>query len=214
MAERDPAMPKDTHLRRAADETRQRAGVQRELNVKIYTKTGDEGITGLLGNQRVPKDDVRIDAYGTVDELNAVLGTARAQALDSVTDQIVAQLQDELFAVGSALADPDPDGRFHHAIKAENATRLEGIIDALETELPPLTNFILPGGCVPAAQLHLARTVCRRAERLVVKLARQPGGTVSPALIIYLNRLSDLLFVLARVANHRARVSDIPWKGL
>ena len=127
---------------------------------------------------------------------------------------LAAQLQDELFAVGSALADPDPKGRYHHAIRAEHATRLEGIIDALEAELPPLTNFILPGGSLPAAQLHLARTVCRRAERLVVRLARQPGGDVPTALIVYLNRLSDLLFVMARVVNHRAKVSDIAWKGL
>ena len=187
---------------------------ERDSTVKIYTKTGDEGITGLLGNRRVPKDDLRIEAYGTVDELNAVLGLARAQGLDPAADGLAAQLQDELFAVGSALADPDPKGKYHHAIRAEHATRLEGIIDALEAELPPLTNFILPGGSLAAAQLHLARTVCRRAERLVVRLARQPGADVPTALIVYLNRLSDLLFVMARVVNHRARVSDIPWKGL
>lgn len=187
---------------------------EQELKVKIYTKTGDDGITGLLGNRRVPKDDIRIEAYGTVDELNAVLGLARAQGFDSASDNLVSQLQDELFAVGSALADPDPEGRYHNAIRAEHAARLEGIIDALESELSPLTNFILPGGSLPAAELHLARTVCRRAERLVVRLARQPGGHVPAALIVYLNRLSDLLFVMARVANHRAGVSDIPWKGL
>jgi len=182
--------------------------------VKIYTKTGDDGITGLLGNRRVPKDDIRIEAYGTVDELNAVLGLARAQGLDSASDKLVSQLQDELFAVGSALADPDPKGRYHNAIRPEHAVRLEGIIDALELELKPLSNFILPGGNLAAAELHLARTVCRRAERLVVRLARQPGGDVPTALIVYLNRLSDLLFVMARVENHRAGVSDIPWKGL
>jgi len=182
--------------------------------VKIYTKTGDDGITGLLGNRRVPKDDIRIEAYGTVDELNAVLGLARAQGLDSTSDKLVSQLQDELFAVGSALADPDPMGRYHNAIRPEHAVRLEEIIDALESELKPLSNFILPGGSLAAAELHLARTVCRRAERLVVRLTRQPGGDVSTALIVYLNRLSDLLFVMARVENHRAGVSDIPWKGL
>jgi cob(I)alamin adenosyltransferase len=182
--------------------------------VKIYTKTGDDGITGLLGNRRVPKDDIRIEAYGTVDELNAVLGLARAQGLDSASDKLVSQLQDELFAVGSALADPDPKGRYHNAIRPEHAVRLEGIIDALELELKPLTSFILPGGSLAAAELHLARTVCRRAERLVVRLARQPGGDVPTALIVYLNRLSDLLFVMARVENHRAGVSDIPWNGL
>jgi cob(I)alamin adenosyltransferase len=187
---------------------------ERDSTVKIYTKTGDEGVTGLLGSRRVPKDDIRIEAYGTVDELNAVLGLARAQGLDPAADGLAAQLQDELFAVGSALADPDPNGKFHHAIREEHAARLEGLIDALEAELPPLTSFILPGGTLPAAQLHLARTVCRRAERLVVKLARQPGSVVPSALIVYLNRLSDLLFVMARVVNHRAKVPDTPWKGL
>ena len=182
--------------------------------MKIYTKTGDEGDTGLLGNRRVPKDDIRIEAYGTIDELNAVLGQARAQGLDSTADGLVAQLQDELFSVGSALADPDPRGRCHGAIQLEHASRLEQVIDALEQELTPLTNFILPGGVMPAATIHLARTVCRRAERLVVRLARQQEGSVSPALIVYLNRLGDLLFVLARAVNHRAKVTDIPWKGL
>ncbi len=182
--------------------------------MKIYTKTGDDGSTGLLGNRRVPKDDIRIEAYGTVDELNAVLGLARAQGLDSASEKLVAQLQDELFAVGSALADPDPMGRYHDAIGPEHAVRLEGIIDTLESELKPITNFILPGGSLGAAELHLARTVCRRAERLVVRLASQPGGDVPTALIVYLNRLSDLLFVMARVQNHRAGVPDTPWQGL
>ncbi|MGC8644120.1 MAG: cob(I)yrinic acid a,c-diamide adenosyltransferase [Isosphaeraceae bacterium] len=182
--------------------------------MKIYTKTGDEGTTGLLGNRRVSKDDIRIEAYGTIDELNAVLGLARAQGLDPAADSLVAQLQNELFSVGSALADPDPKGPFHNAIRLEHANRLENVIDALETELPPLSTFILPGGAVPAATIHLARTVCRRAERLVVRLTRQPGGEVSPALIVYLNRLGDLLFVLARAVNHRAKVSEFPWEGL
>jgi cob(I)alamin adenosyltransferase len=182
--------------------------------VKIYTKTGDEGTTGLLGNRRVPKDDIRIEAYGTIDELNAVLGLARAQGLGLAADGLVAQLQDELFSVGSALADPDPRGRCFGAIQMDHANRLEKIIDSLELELAPLSNFILPGGTLPAATIHLARTVCRRAERLVVKLARHGEGEVSSALIIYLNRLGDLLFVLARVLNHRANVADIPWKGL
>ena len=187
---------------------------EQDPKVKIYTKTGDDGITGLLGNRRVPKDDIRIEAYGTVDELNAVLGLARAQGLNPASDKLASQLQNELFVVGSALADPDPAGRYHNAIRHEQAARLEEIIDALESELKPLTTFILPGGSLAAAELHLARTVCRRAERLVVRLARQPGGDVSNALIVYLNRLSDLLFVMARVENHRAGVADIPWKGL
>jgi cob(I)alamin adenosyltransferase len=184
------------------------------MTVKIYTKTGDEGMTGLLGKGRVPKDDIRIEAYGTVDELNAVLGVARAQGLDSAADGLVAQLQVELFVVGSALADPSPGGPFHDAITGEHAARLETQIDALETELQPLTQFVLPGGNLTAAHIHLARTVCRRAERLTVKLSRQPGEAVPNSLIVYLNRVSDLLFVLARVVNRRAGAAETLWKGL
>lgn len=181
---------------------------------KIYTKTGDDGTTGLLGGRRLSKDDRRIDAYGTVDELNAVLGVARALGLDGGLDSLLAQFQDDLFAVGSALADPNPNGPFHHALKSEHVNRLEETIDALERELPPLTQFILPGGAPAASQLHLARTVCRRAERLVVAVMRQRGDHVAPELLIYLNRLSDLLFVVARVVNQRAGVADVPWRGL
>ena len=148
------------------------------MTVKIYTKTGDNGTTGLLGKGRVPKDDVRIEAYGTVDELNAVLGLVRAHGLDPAADGLAAQLQEELFVVGSALADPSPDGPFHNAITAEHITRLETTIDALETELKPLSEFILPGGTPAAAHIHLARTVCRRAERLTVRLSRQEGEDV------------------------------------
>jgi cob(I)alamin adenosyltransferase len=182
--------------------------------MKIYTKTGDQGVTGLLGKGRVRKDDVRIEAYGTIDELNAALGLARAHGLDVAADGLVAQLQDDLFVVGSALADPAPSGPFYHAIGEQHITRLETTIDALEAELSPLSHFILPGGTLPAAQLHLARAVCRRAERLTVKLAHQPGENVSSAAIIYLNRLSDLLFVLARAVNRRAGLADIIWKGI
>jgi cob(I)alamin adenosyltransferase len=169
-------------------------------------------MTGLLGSRRVPKDDVRIDAYGTVDELNASLGAVRAHALDSDIDGWVARLQNDLFAVGSALADPSPSGPFHNVITSEHIARLETTIDDLESELTPLTQFILPGGGLAAAQIHVARTVCRRAERLTVRLARQEGEHVSSSLIIYLNRLSDFLFVLARVVNHRG-VADIVWTG-
>ena len=182
--------------------------------MKIYTKTGDDGLTGILGAGRVPKDSVRIEAYGTVDELNAVLGIVRAQGLDEPTDALLDRLQNELFAVGSALADPDPHGRFQGAIATAHAEGLEALIDGLEDELTPLSQFILPGGTPAAAQIHLARTVCRRAERLVVHLGRQPGEHVAPALIVYLNRLSDLLFVLARAVNRRAGVHDHPWSGL
>ncbi len=181
---------------------------------KIYTKTGDDGTTGLLGSHRILKDDIRIEAYGTIDELNAVLGLARAQRLDDGSETVVGALQDELFAVGAALADPNPEGPFHSVITDEHSKRLEEMIDALEAELPPLTQFILPGGSPGSARLHLARTVCRRAERLVVKLSHQPDEHVPGALLIYLNRMSDFLFVLARVANQRAGVSDVPWRGL
>jgi cob(I)alamin adenosyltransferase len=182
--------------------------------LKIYTKTGDDGTTGLLGPHRVRKDDLRIETYGTVDELNAALGVARALALDPESDAVAAQIQDELFAVGSALADPDPSGPFFGAITPEHVARLEKRIDAIEAELPRLTRFILPGGAPGAAQIHLARAVCRRAERLAVRLANQPGEHVAEALPVYLNRLSDALFVLARFANHRAGVADTPWSGL
>ena len=194
--------------------TSRRSRLEWNKAVKIYTKTGDEGTTGLLGKGRVPKDDIRIEAYGTIDELNAVLGLIHAQEVDSSTLARISELQNELFVVGSALADPDPKGTFHSAIQPEHVQRLERLIDELESELPPLSNFILPGGAPAAAKLHLARTVCRRAERQGVGLTRQPGATVPSVLIVYLNRLSDLLFVMARVVNHRAQVPDIPWKGI
>jgi cob(I)alamin adenosyltransferase len=179
--------------------------------VKIYTKTGDDGMTGLLGNRRVAKDDLRIETYGTIDELNAALGVARAARLDPAADALVGQLQEELFVVGSALADPNPAGPFHSRIDVSHVHRIEERIDVLEAELPPLTRFILPGGCSGAAQLHLARTICRRGERLAVALSHRLGEHVPEDLIVYLNRLSDLLFVLARTVNHRAGVADIPW---
>jgi cob(I)alamin adenosyltransferase len=182
--------------------------------MRIYTKTGDDGFTGLLGSGRVSKDALRVEVYGTVDELNASLGVARAHGLDARADRLAAQLQDELFVVGSALADPSPEGPFHNAVTPGHVERLESAIDEMEEELAPLTQFILPGGAVAAAQLHLSRTVCRRAERLAVTLSRQPGEDVPRDLIVYLNRLSDLLFVLARAVNCRAGVADVVWKGL
>ena len=185
-----------------------------DIAVKIYTKTGDDGTTGLLGPGRVAKDDLRIAAYGTVDELNAVLGVARAHGLDATALPIVSQLQNELFLVGSALADPSPDGQFHNTITPSHVEHLEHTIDALEAELEPLVQFILPGGVPAAAQLHLARTVCRRAERLVVELSHKPGEAVGRFVLVYLNRLSDLLFVLARAVNQQSGVADVIWKGI
>jgi cob(I)alamin adenosyltransferase len=182
--------------------------------VKIYTKTGDTGETGLLGPGRMRKDAPRIDAYGTVDELNAMVGIARSMKLDAESDEKLERVQDDLFAVGAALADPDPTGRFHAAITIDHIARLEAEIDLMEQTLPPLTHFILPGGSPAAAFVHGARTVCRRAERSVVHLRQQPGEHVPDALLVYLNRLSDWLFVLARSLNQNAGVADVPWSGL
>jgi cob(I)alamin adenosyltransferase len=182
--------------------------------MKIYTKTGDDGSTGLLGPGRVGKDHPRIEAYGSVDELNATLGLARAVKLNPRLDVQLAAVQDDLFAVGSALADPDPAGPFHEAVSVSRFERLETEIDAMEAELPPLTRFILPGGSLASAQIHLARATCRRAERLVISLAHVPGEHVPEPLIIYLNRLSDYLFVMARLANQLEGMADVVWSGL
>lgn len=182
--------------------------------MKIYTKTGDDGTTGLLARGRLGKDHLRIEAYGTVDELNATLGVARSLGPSARIDAVLTAIQNELFAVGASLADPDPEGRFHQGIGATQIEGLERHIDAFEAELPPLTQFILPGGSAVAAHLHLGRTVCRRGERVLVHLQRQADQFVAPLLVPYLNRLSDLLFVLARFANHETGTGDTPWTGL
>jgi cob(I)alamin adenosyltransferase len=179
---------------------------------RIYTKTGDSGDTGLFDGTRVPKSDPRVDAYGEVDELAAVLGLARRH-LDTHSDLVATlhHIQIELFAVGARLADPRHriSGRVEKAALGEaHIHALEAHIDRFETELPPLRSFILAGGSQAGATLHLARAVCRRAERRVVGL----GDTAADStVIIYLNRLSDLLFVMARVANHRAGAPEIEW---
>ena len=170
--------------------------------MKIYTKTGDAGDTSLFGGARVPKDDPRIAAYGTVDELNAFIGLARSTWPVSPLDEHLGRIQSDLFDVGAHLASPG-SARFTGADPARSA-ELEQAIDSMESELPPLRNFILPGGCAAAAQLHVARTVCRRAERLVAALHDEPS-------IVYLNRLSDFLFVAARFANLKNGVGDMPW---
>ncbi len=179
--------------------------------MKIYTKTGDTGETGLFGGPRVPKDDVRIEAYGTVDELNAFLGQARAESLPAEVDAVLAQAQNCLFTIGAELATPNPERQRTAAVSSEAVSRLEQAIDALEASLPPLREFILPGGNRQAAALHVARGVCRRAERRVVTLARQETGTVSEVTVCYLNRLSDYLFVAARYACHAAGVAEVKW---
>ncbi len=178
--------------------------------VKIYTRTGDDGTTGLFGGGRVRKASARVEAYGTVDELNATLGIARAARLDDQTEAVLARVQVDLFTVGAELACvPGREAKLSMPlISPTDATRLEHAIDAASETLPPLTSFVLPGGSAQAAALHLARTVCRRAERDVLALDDAPART---DVVIYLNRLSDLLFVLARRANMVAAVADVPW---
>ena len=185
--------------------------------VKIYTKTGDSGDTGLFGGTRVSKADPRVVAYGDVDELNAGLGFARA-ALVSADDRELAgmleQIQRDLFALGARLADPGhkiADRVTKAAVAPADIARLEGWIDALESALPPLRRFILAGGSQGGAALHLARTVCRRAERAMVALLAGDKEAFEPDLLIYMNRLSDLLFVMARRANQRAGTPEIEW---
>ena len=179
--------------------------------MKIYTKTGDAGETSLFDKTRVSKADARVDAYGEVDELNAMLGAVRAAGVDVDLAGALATIQKELFAVGARLADPSQRiaGRVTKAaVEGSDVQRLEQLIDHLETELEPLRKFILPGGALPGALLHVSRTVCRRAERRVVALG---PDAVEPIVIVYLNRLSDLLFVMARAANRRAGVAETEW---
>jgi len=179
--------------------------------VKIYTKTGDAGETALLGGARVPKDAPRVAAYGDVDEANAAIGVAAAHA-ERALARLLAGVQADLFAVGARLADPTlrvAARRRKAALTPARVRRLERAIDAHQAQLPPLRAFVLPGGRPLAALLHQARTVVRRAERSVVALSHDEE--VEPVIVVYLNRLSDLLFVLARHANHRASVADARW---
>jgi cob(I)alamin adenosyltransferase len=183
------------------------------MTMNIYTRTGDRGETGLFGGGRVPKDDRRVEAYGDVDELNASLGLARAIELMPRVDEVLVPIQRDLFAIGALLATPDPVKMREQLAKArldeERVAQLEAAIDAGEAELEPLRAFILPGGTPKAAALHVARTVCRRAERRVVTLAHDVE--IPELAVMYLNRLSDLLFVLARVANRRAGAGEVTW---
>jgi cob(I)alamin adenosyltransferase len=178
--------------------------------VKIYTRTGDTGETSLFSGDRARKDDPRVDAYGEIDELNAWLGLVRASPIDPALDASIVSLQRDLFALGAQLADP-ADKLAQRVTKAviddEHILRLEQLIDRLEEDLPPLRRFILAGGTPAGAALHVARTICRRAERRMVAL----NPPVDPVLLRYVNRLSDLLFVLARTANHRGGVPEHEW---
>jgi cob(I)alamin adenosyltransferase len=181
--------------------------------MKIYTRTGDTGETALFGGGRVSKDHPRTSAYGEVDELNSAIGLARATAPAELFDELLDGIQRDLFAIGGRLATPEPQKVAKAIAKAvlppERVASFEQAMDDAEGELPPLRAFVLPGGTPKAAALHLARTVCRRAERSVVRLAREDGAP--PEILVYLNRLSDLLFTLARLANHRAGVGDLTW---
>ena len=179
--------------------------------MKIYTKTGDAGETALFDGTRVSKTDARVAAYGDVDELNATIGLARSALLtvDTQLPPMLEQIQRDLFALGSRLADPShkiADRVTKATVTTEDVTRLENWIDLLEAELPPLRRFILPGGSPAGATLHVARTVCRRAERAMVAL-----DGVDRDLLVYANRLSDLLFVMARAVNKRAGTPEVEW---
>ena len=179
--------------------------------MKIYTRTGDSGETALLGGKRVSKADPRVAAYGEVDELNAWLGLARAGTLDNELAAMIERIQRDLFAIGSRLADPGSKVASKvekTAVTGSDVKRLEDGIDQLESEVPVLRRFILAGGSPGGASLHVARTICRRAERRVVGLGRDE---VESEILVYLNRLSDLLFVMARVANRRAGVPELEW---
>jgi cob(I)alamin adenosyltransferase len=179
--------------------------------VKIYTKTGDAGETSLFDGTRVSKTDPRVVAYGDVDELQACIGMARAARLPADLDEMCLTLQRDLFALGARLADPA-----HKIAKRvekividdRSVSRLEAWIDALDGEIPPLRHFILADGSPAGAALHFARTVCRRAERSILSLG---ADAIEPVVIIYVNRLSDLLFTMARAANHRAGIAETPW---
>ena len=182
--------------------------------MKIYTRTGDGGDTGLFGGDRVPKDHARVDAYGTVDELNSALGVALAAGLEADTVRKLRPVQDDLFAIGAVLSTAPPSEKRPTPVAPElpegRVRDMERWMDEVSEELPTLREFVIPGGTVSSARLHVARTVCRRAERAAVGLAR--SEPVDEVVVRYLNRLSDLLFVLARLENHRAGATDVPWR--
>jgi cob(I)alamin adenosyltransferase len=181
--------------------------------MKIYTKTGDSGETGLVGGQRVSKNTPRLEVCGTYDELNAHLGLVRCEpGLPENVDQLLDQFQNDLFNAGSEMATVPPAQPQCPVLGEEHVRRIESAIDHYDSALPPLSNFILPGGCRAAALLHVARTICRRAERKLVTLQQLEPGKINPFQVVYMNRLGDLLFVLARAMNHQAGISDIAWR--
>lgn len=180
--------------------------------MKIYTRTGDLGETALFGGPRVGKDMVRIEVCGEIDELNCALGVVRAKGLPEDVDRLLHRLQNELFEVGAELATPNPVKHGTRTIGTQHVLRLEADLDALSATLPELKQFVLPGGAPAAAGLHWARAVCRRAERRLVALVRQSEEEISRVLLAYVNRLGDLLFVLARAVNAREGIPDVAWE--
>lgn len=181
--------------------------------MKIYTKTGDAGQTGVFAGDRVDKDHPRIEAYGTVDELNATLGLARSSGLPKDVDTILEFIQHTLFAVGAELATPHPAQAGTQFITSDHCQQLEQWIDAWDDMLTPLNQFILPAGCSATSAIHLARAICRRAERRVVTLKKSTSDPISDDIIVYLNRLGDLLFVASRYVNHANGKPDVHWEN-
>ncbi|MDE1765433.1 MAG: cob(I)yrinic acid a,c-diamide adenosyltransferase [Thaumarchaeota archaeon] len=179
------------------------------LLTKIYTKTGDDGITGLIGGKRVKKTDPRIMAYGTVDEINSAIGIVLSSRLDPDIKSILIKIQNDLFTIGSDLANPDSKDSSNRV--TENMIKyLENQIDRLESDLSPITYFILPGGDVLASQIHIARSICRRAEVNILQILEKEQ--INKNCQVYINRLSDLLFVIARTVNSRKKIKDVAWK--
>ncbi|QMU30092.1 cob(I)yrinic acid a,c-diamide adenosyltransferase [Adhaeribacter radiodurans] len=179
--------------------------------MKIYTKTGDQGLTSLIGGTRVRKSHLRIESYGTVDELNSYIGLVRDQPVNELRKNLLQEIQDRLFTIGALLAsDPEKAKKKIPDLHETDITRLEQEMDIIDAIVPPLKTFILPGGHPAVSFCHLARCVCRRAERLVIAL--QEESFVEPMIIIYLNRLSDYLFMLSRQMAHELKVEELPWK--
>ncbi|HET7642689.1 MAG TPA: cob(I)yrinic acid a,c-diamide adenosyltransferase [Nitrososphaeraceae archaeon] len=194
--------------------------------MKIYTKTGDKGLTGLIGGKRISKSDNRIIAYGSVDELNSYVGlslsllskyntSSSSSTITSFSDIVatLSRIQNELFVIGSDLADPDLSKSSSLRVQPNMITVLENDIDNYEKELSPITYFILPGGSIESSNLHIARSIARRAETNVAKLSLEDATMVNNLVLVYLNRLSDLLFVLSRTINKRLQITDIAWKS-
>ena len=207
----DVAKPRLVSAAQHCDYTGEARCFPSRLCMKIYTKKGDFGSTGLFGGQRISKAHPRIEAYGTVDELNSALGMARCNSLGEGVDEVVEDIQRQLFELGSQLATPSDAAAKRAWVTPESIGQIERAIDHFEDSLPPLTQFVLPAGCGGAAALHLARTICRRAERCVVRLSELPDERVADDALAYLNRIGDLLFVLARFANQAAGGNDVPW---